>query len=166
MFVFSICCLVSRQCHTISPITRSSDSSVLASSRQTLSPSALFDLTRLFSLQDGAVVPLAYMILCVRFTPVVHACGSLPTITALSARGATRDTGGWLALTRPGLAPGKKRRALLGALVVVVVVVVVVAVAVAVAVVVIEYQCDTDYGFEYDNERPRYFRGAALGARR
>jgi len=121
MFVFSVCCLVSRQCHTISPITRSSDSSVLASSRQTLSPSALFDLTRLDSLQDGAVVPLAYMILCVRFTPVVHACGSLPTITALSARGATRDTGGWLALTRPGLAPGKKRRALLGALVVVVI---------------------------------------------
>ena len=67
---------------------------------------------------------MAYMILCVRFTPVVHACGSLPTITALSARGATRDTGGWLALTRPGLAPGQKRRALLGALVVVVVVLV------------------------------------------
>jgi len=125
MFVFSVCCLVSRQCHNISPITRSSDSSVLASSRQTLSPSALFDLTRLDSLQDGAVVPLAYMILCVRFTPVVHACDSLPTMAALSARGATRDTGGWLALARPGLAPGKKRRALLGALVVVVVVVVV-----------------------------------------
>ena len=33
-----------------------------------------------------------------------------------SARGATLDTGGWLALTRPGLSPGKKRQASLGAL--------------------------------------------------
>lgn len=31
MFVFSVCCLVSRQCHTISPIARSSDPSVLSS---------------------------------------------------------------------------------------------------------------------------------------
>ncbi len=32
-----------------------------------------------------------------------------------SARGATLDTGGWLALTRPGLSPGKKHQASLGA---------------------------------------------------
>jgi hypothetical protein len=32
-----------------------------------------------------------------------------------SATGPTLDTGGWLALTRPGLSPGKRRRALLGA---------------------------------------------------
>jgi len=32
-----------------------------------------------------------------------------------SAAGPTLDTGGWLALTRPGLSPGKRRRALLGA---------------------------------------------------
>ena len=32
-----------------------------------------------------------------------------------SAAEPTLDTGGWLALTRPGLSPGKRRRALLGA---------------------------------------------------
>jgi len=32
-----------------------------------------------------------------------------------SATGPTLDTGGWLTLTRPGLSPGKRRRALLGA---------------------------------------------------
>ena len=54
---------------------------------------------------------------------VVHACHRFLPITALSALGATLATGGWLALTRnhfrslsrPGLAPGKKRQALLGA---------------------------------------------------
>jgi hypothetical protein len=148
--VFSVCCLVSRQCHMISPIARSRDSSVLASSRQTLSPSAVFDLTRLLSLQDGAVVPLAYMILCVRFTPLVHACCSVPTTAALSARGATRDTGGWLALTRPGLAPGKKRRALLGALVVVV-------------VVVVPRKFDNDDDNHNESKPSRDFRGEAPG---
>jgi len=54
---------------------------------------------------------------------VVHACHRFLPITALSALGATLATGGWLALTRnrfrslsrPGLAPGKKRQASLGA---------------------------------------------------
>ena len=53
----------------------------------------------------------------------VHACHRFLPITALSALGATLATGGWLALTRnhfrplsrPGLAPGKKRQASLGA---------------------------------------------------
>jgi hypothetical protein len=80
MFVFSVCCLVSRQCHTISPIILSNDSSVLASRHLTLSPSALISLTRLKSLQGGAATPLAYKILCVRFTSVVHVGYSLPTI--------------------------------------------------------------------------------------
>ena len=32
------------------------------------------------------------------------------------SKNATRDTGGWLSLTRPGLSPGKKYQAALGAL--------------------------------------------------
>ena len=100
MFVFSVFCLVSRQCHMISTIARTNDSSVLASSYLTLSPSALSPLTRLISLQGGAATPLAYKILCVRFTSVVHVCYSSLPFATLSARGATLDTGGWLTLTR------------------------------------------------------------------
>jgi hypothetical protein len=109
MFVFSVCCLVSRQCHIISPIARSNDSFVLASSLLTLSPSALLPLTGLKSLQGGADTPLAYKILCVRSTCVVHDGSSLPTRAALSATGVTLDTGGWLALTRnhPDPSPGR-----------------------------------------------------------
>ena len=100
MFVFSVCCLVSRQCHLISTIVSTNDSSVLASRPFTLSPSALIFLTRLKSLQGGADTPLAYKILCVRFTFVVHDGYSVPTAASLSAKGATLDTSGWLALTR------------------------------------------------------------------
>ena len=100
MFVFSVCCLVSRQCHRISPIVRSNDSSVLASRTLTLSPSAFMPFTRLKSLQGGAVTPLACKILCVRFTSVVHDGSSILSKASLSARGATLDTGGWLTLTR------------------------------------------------------------------
>ena len=124
MFVFSVRCLVSRQCHNISPIVLSNDSSVLASRKLTLSPSALISLTRLKSLQGGAATPLAYKMLCVRFTSVVHVCYSLHTIgNAVRQRRNTRY--GWVvspyerssrSLSRPGLAPGKKRQALLGAL--------------------------------------------------
>jgi len=99
MFVFSVRCLVSRQCHKISPLVGSNDSSVLASRTLTLSPSALLPLTRLQSLQGGADTPLAYKILCVRFTCFVHDGSSVPTKASLSAAGATLDTGGWLALT-------------------------------------------------------------------
>ena len=56
--------------------------------------------TRLKSLQGGADTPLAYKILYVRFTSVVHDGSSIPTKASLSVRGATLDTGGWLALTR------------------------------------------------------------------
>jgi len=95
MFVFSVCCLVSRQCHDISSIALTNDSSVLASRRLTLSPSALFDFTRLKSLQGGAATPLAYKILCVRFTSVVHVCYSFPTIyNAVRQRRNTRY--GWV----------------------------------------------------------------------
>jgi len=124
MFVFSVCCLVSRQCHKISPIVSSSDSSVLASNIVTLSPSVLSSLTRLKSLQGGADAPLACKILCVRFTPVVHVCYSFPTIGNAVRQG--RNTRyGWVvspcerssrSLSRPGLSPGKKHQASLGAL--------------------------------------------------
>ncbi len=95
MFVFSVRCLVSRQCHMISTLVRTHDSSVLASSMSTLSPSALLSLTRLKSLQDGALPPLAYKMHCVRFTSVVHVCYSLSTIgNAVRQRRNTRY--GWV----------------------------------------------------------------------
>ena len=100
MFVFSVLCLVSRQCHNISPIVLTNDSSVLASRSLTLSPSALWSLTRLKSLQGGAP-PLWPTRFSVYASPLLFtsATVSLPFAT-LSARGATLDTGGWLALTR------------------------------------------------------------------
>ena len=95
MFVFSVRCLVSRQCHSISSIVSTIDSSVLASRNLTLSPSALLTLTGLKSLQGGAATPLAYKILCVRFTSVVHVCYSLHTIgNAVRQRRNTRY--GWV----------------------------------------------------------------------
>jgi hypothetical protein len=124
MFVFSVLCLVSRQCHNISTIVSTNDSSVLASRSLTLSPSASMPLTRLKSLQGSAVTPLAYKILCVRFTSVVHVCYSFPTMrNAVRQRRNTRY--GWVvspyerssrSLSRPGLTPGKKHQASLGAL--------------------------------------------------
>ena len=100
IFVFSVCCLVSRQCHNISTLVRTDDSSVLASRTLTLSPSAFMLLTRLKSLQGGAATPLAYKILCVRFTPVVHVCYSLHDHLQRCPPEAQLDTGGWLTLTR------------------------------------------------------------------
>ena len=47
MFVFSVLCLVSRQCHKISTLVRTDDSSVLASGSVTPSPPAFLSLTRL-----------------------------------------------------------------------------------------------------------------------
>jgi hypothetical protein len=46
----------------------------------------------------------------------VYACPAIHFVRGAqsSAAGPTLDTGGWLALTRPGLSPGKRRRALLG----------------------------------------------------
>ena len=94
--MFSVRCLVSRQCHNISTVTASNDSSVLASRTLTLSPSAFLPLTRLKSLQGGAATPLAYKILCVRFTSVVHVCYSLPTIgNAVRQRRPGRDSHYW-----------------------------------------------------------------------
>ena len=66
-------------------------------------------ISKLYQLSGYAVTPAAYRILCVRFVRLVHQ--SLD-----SATDATLDTGGWLALTRPGLSPGKMRQAYLGAI--------------------------------------------------
>ncbi len=99
-FVFSVLCLVSRQCHNISPIVSANDSSVLASGTLTPSPSVFIPLTRLKSLQGGAS-PLWPTWYSVYASPLLFtfATVSLP-LTTLSVRGATLDTGGWLALTR------------------------------------------------------------------
>lgn len=65
-------------------------------------------ISKLYQLSGYAVTPAAYRILCVRFVRLVHQSPD-------SATDATLDTGGWLALTRPGLSPGKMRQAYLGA---------------------------------------------------
>ena len=95
MFVFSVLCLVSRQCHAISPIVLTHDSSVLASSCLTLSPSVLFSFNEAHFASGWCVTPLAYKILCVRFTSVVHVCYSFHTIrNAVRQRRNTRY--GWV----------------------------------------------------------------------
>jgi len=73
------------------------------------SPSAI-RISKLYQLSGHAVAPTAYRILCVRLTCLVR-----QLTTPDSAAGATLDTGGWLALARPGLPPGKMRQAYLGA---------------------------------------------------
>jgi hypothetical protein len=67
-------------------------------------------ISKLCQLSGHAVAPAAYRILCVRFTSFVRQHD-----TSGSAVGATLDTGGWLALSRPGLSPSKIRQACLGA---------------------------------------------------
>jgi hypothetical protein len=68
-------------------------------------------ISKLYQLSGHTVAPAAYKILCVRFTSFVRQHN-----TSGSAVGATLDTGGWLALSRPGLSPGKMRQAYLGAI--------------------------------------------------
>jgi hypothetical protein len=58
-----------------------------------------------------AVTPTASRRLCRRFAPLVRRAS--PHDSAMDAR---RDTGGWLALTRQGLSPCKRRQAYLGAI--------------------------------------------------
>ncbi len=91
MFVFSVGCLVSRQCHGISTIVSTHDSSVLASSHLTLSPPVLYNFNEAHFASGWCVTPLAYKMLCVRFTSVVHVCYSFPTIcNAIRQRRNTR----------------------------------------------------------------------------
>jgi len=68
-------------------------------------------MSKLYQLSGHTVAPTAYRILCVRFTSFVRQHN-----TSGSAVSATLDTGGWLALSRPGLSPGKMRQAYLGAI--------------------------------------------------
>jgi len=78
---------------------------VWASGSLTPSPSALSALTGLYQASGTAV----YVIPCVRFNCFVRAFP--PSSTA-----ATLGMSGWLNLTQPGLSPGQKRQASLGAL--------------------------------------------------
>jgi len=82
---------------------------VWASGPLTPSPSALSALTGLYQASGTAVSPAVYVMPCVRFNCFVR--GYLPSSTA-----ATLGMSGWLDLTQPGLPPGQKRQASLGAL--------------------------------------------------
>jgi len=82
---------------------------VLPSRTLKLSASAISLFRSCTSTSGNAISPTAYRILCVRLPHLVH---GLPR----SAMGPTLDTGGRLTLTRPGLSPGKRRRASLGAI--------------------------------------------------
>ena len=115
-FVFSVVCLVSRQCHKISIIISANDSSVSASATLTTWPPVLVLLTRLKSLQEGATSlwPSDYSVYASRLL-FTHPAGLKPRHERSASR-ARLDTGGWLILTRPGLSPGKKRQASLDAL--------------------------------------------------
>lgn len=57
------------------------------------------------------VTPTAYRMLCLRFAHLVRRVYNRD-----SAMDARLDTGGWLALTRQGLSPCKRRQAYLGAI--------------------------------------------------
>ena len=58
-------------------------------------------ISKLYQLSGYAITPAACRMLCVRFN-----CFVRQPQTADSAAAATLDTGGWLALARPGLSPG------------------------------------------------------------
>ncbi len=62
------------------------------------------------STSGDAAPPAAYRMLCLRFAHLVRR--EFPHDSAMDAR---LDTGGWLALTRQGLSPCKRRQACLGA---------------------------------------------------
>jgi hypothetical protein len=78
------CCMPGARTPAGPPASHPIDAFVWASVSLTTSPPALVLLTRLKSLQGGADTPLAYSILCLRFTAVVFACARsfLPTTTA------------------------------------------------------------------------------------
>ena len=116
MFVFSVGCLVSRQCHMISSIITSSR--FLCIGFQDVNTVAVciyaFDEAEIAS--GRCVRPSGLQDSLCTLHLFVHDRSSVHTSTPLSVTDATLDTGGWLTLTRLGLAPGKKRQASLGAL--------------------------------------------------
>jgi len=59
----------------------------------------IYTLTMLNQLQERALSPVTYTVLCVRFTSVVLVCRSRNRWRR-SVRGATLDTGGWLSLQK------------------------------------------------------------------
>ena len=80
---------------------------VLASAPKSASPSASSTTYGAEYPSGNAVSPMAYMFPCVRFVYVVRFTSFI---------NATLGTGGWLGLTRRGLAPRKRCQALPGAL--------------------------------------------------
>src|SRR3970040_527817 len=81
--------------------------------RRTLKPSpSATNLFRSCANFQGTRLPLRPTGFSVYASPPLFAS----TNTSGSAVGATLDTGGWLALSRPGLSPGKMRQAYLGAI--------------------------------------------------
>ena len=83
---------------------------VLPSRTLTLSASATSLFRSCTSTSGNAISPTVYRMLCVRLP-----CNLVRGLRH-SAAGPTLDTGGWLTLTRRGLSPRKRRRALLGAI--------------------------------------------------
>ena len=93
------------------PESHQSDSFAWATHKRTRSPPASPGSFRGCTRPQGGAASLtAYMVPCVRFKPFVR------LVFRLASYGpATLGTGGWLDLTRQGLAPCKKRQACLGA---------------------------------------------------
>jgi hypothetical protein len=67
-------------------------------------------ITRLYQALGSAASPAGYVVPCVRFNRFVR------LYIVASSTAATLGMSGWLDLAQPGLTPGKKRQALLGAL--------------------------------------------------
>jgi hypothetical protein len=99
MFVFSVLCLVSRQCHNISTITLSYRFLYIGFRQVNTVATCSIIINEAESLQGGAS-PLWPTRFSVYASPLLFklATVSIPFAT-LSARGATLDTGRWLNLT-------------------------------------------------------------------
>ena len=100
MFVFSVRCLVSRQCHDISTMVLSFRFLCIGFRPHNTVAACIVSFDEAVSLQGGAP-PLWPTRFSVYASPLLFtfATVSIPLAT-LSARGATLDTGGWLTLTR------------------------------------------------------------------
>jgi len=100
MFVFSVLCLVSRQCHPISTMVLSYRFLCVGFRLLNTVATYIGHFNEAESLRGGAS-PLWPTRFSVYASPLLFtfATASLP-LAALSVRGATLDTGGWLALTR------------------------------------------------------------------
>jgi len=115
MLVFSVVRLVSRRCHNISIIAATYRFLCVGFRHVNNVATCIFTLNEAESLQGGAAPlwPRKYSVYASR---LLFACIRRRIREHRSASRARLDTGGWLALARPGLSPGKKRQASLDAL--------------------------------------------------